>query len=137
LAVDVKTPWAVLPLLNQIKRYGIQKRVLVWCTSAWAVRYAVRAAPEVEIAYLKDLTDPAQNQAFLAKARLLGAKAVSADWRAMDDRFVTGAQALGLRVYSFHKDYELTAEKLASGLDGIITDHVESAREAVAKLPSP
>jgi glycerophosphoryl diester phosphodiesterase len=131
LAVDVKSPWAVVPLMHQIKRRGMEKRVLVWCTSALAVRYAVRVAPSVEVAYLKDLTDPAGNRAFMAKARRLGARAISADWRAINSQFVTESHALGLRVYSFDKGQDLTPEKLASGLDGLITDRIADARSAL------
>src|SRR3972149_103464 len=54
LAVDVKTPWAVAPLRRETRRRRLEKRVLVWCQSALAVRYAARYAPDVEIAYLKD-----------------------------------------------------------------------------------
>ncbi|HLF79300.1 MAG TPA: glycerophosphodiester phosphodiesterase [Dehalococcoidia bacterium] len=131
LAVDVKSPWAVLPLMRQIKRRALEKRVLVWCTSALAVRYAVHAAPQVEVAYLRDLTDPAANRAFIAKAQRLGARAISADWRAIDAQFIAAANARGLRVYSFDKGQDLAPEKLTSGLAGLITDRIAEARSAV------
>lgn len=131
LAVDVKSPWAVVPLMRQIKRGGMEKRVLVWCTSAWAVRYAVRSAPDVEVAYLKDVRKPEAKRDFIAKARLMGAKAISAHWLAIDAEFVAAAHALGLKVYSFHERFELTPEKLASGLDGLITDFVAEARVSI------
>jgi glycerophosphoryl diester phosphodiesterase len=131
LAVDVKSPWAVVPLMRQIKRRGMEKRVLVWCTSAWAVRYAVRSAPDVEVAYLKDVREPEAKRDFIAKARLMGAKAISAHWLAIDAEFVAAAHALGLKVYSFHERFELTPEKLTSGLDGLITDVMAEARAAI------
>jgi glycerophosphoryl diester phosphodiesterase len=131
LAVDVKTPWAVIPLVKAIKRRGLQARTLVWCQSALAVRYAVRAAPEAEVAYLKDVRDPAGKLAFLAKAKRLGAQAVSAHWDAVDAEFVASAHSIGLRVYSFDYRNELAPAKLRAGLDGLITDHVVAAREAL------
>jgi glycerophosphoryl diester phosphodiesterase len=128
LAVDVKTPWAVVPLLREIRRRGMEERVLVWCTSALAVRYAASRAPGVEVAYLKDVTDVADKRAFIAKAQRLGAKAVSAHWLAVDEAFVAAAHAAGLRVYSWHGGHELTPEKLRAGLDGLITDFPKEAR---------
>jgi glycerophosphoryl diester phosphodiesterase len=132
LAVDVKTPWAIVPLLREMRRRGLGKRVLVWCTSALAVRYAASRAPEAEIAYLKDVTRAAEKQAFLARAKSLGARAVSAHWLAVDADFVAAAHAIGLRVYAWHSEYALTEEKLSAGLDGLITDYPVEARAAVA-----
>jgi hypothetical protein len=134
LAVDVKAPWAVIPLLREVMRRGIESRVLVWCTSALAVRYALRVAPAVEVAYLKDSTSPAAKRAFLGRAVQLRAAAVSAHWLAIDADFVAAAHALDLRVYSYHGGYALTPAKLCSGLDGLITDYVREARQALAAL---
>jgi glycerophosphoryl diester phosphodiesterase len=134
LAVDVKTPWAVLPLLREIRRRRLQGRVLAWCTSALAVRFLTSRAPEVETAYLKDSSDRERNLRFIGKARHLGARAVSAHWDAIDAGFVAAAHGLGLRVYSWDGGRPLTPEKLTAGLDGLITDRIELAREALAAL---
>jgi glycerophosphoryl diester phosphodiesterase len=116
--------------VREIKRRRLQQRVLVWCTSALAVRYAVRRLPDVEVAYLKDVTDARGKREFIWKARLLGAKAISAHWRAIDAAFVDFAHSYGLRVYSYHGAVPLTPEKLRAGLDGLITDYPAKAREA-------
>jgi glycerophosphoryl diester phosphodiesterase len=134
LAVDVKDPWAVVRLVREIKRRGLQSRVLIWCTSALAVRYAVRALPDAEVAYLKDVVDAEGKRRFLQKARGLGARAVSAHWRAIDSEFVAEAHALSLSVYSYHAGAALNPEKLASGLDGLITDIPKIARQAFALI---
>ncbi len=131
LAVDVKSPWAIVPLMREVKRRSLEKRVLVWCTSAWSVRYAVRASKDAEVAYLKDVLDEEEKRDFIAKARLLGAKAVSAHWMAIDSEFVAAAHALGLKVYSYNQRYELTRDKLTAGLDGLITDSVVEAKAAL------
>jgi glycerophosphoryl diester phosphodiesterase len=136
LAVDVKTPWAVIPLVQEMKCRRIEQRVLIWCTSALAVRYAVWRTPSVEVAYLKDVTSEAGKRRFLAKAVLIGAHAVSAHWDAIDARFVAAAHALGLRVYSWHGAAPLTPEKLDSGIDGLITDYPRDARAAYEALAS-
>ena len=134
IAVDLKTPWAVVPLLREVKRRGIASRTLVWSASALCVRYALRRNPGWEVAYYKDFADGHSNRALVDKAQGLGAQAVSLDWRAIEAGIVSYAHEAGLRVYSWHKDYELTAEKLASGLDGLITDHPARAHQAVAEL---
>jgi len=132
VAVDVKTPWAILPLLSEVKRREIATRTLVWTPSALCARYASRRNPGWEVAYYKDFDDADSNRAFIDKARRLGAQAVSLDWRAVDAELVSYAHGAGLRVYSWHKDFELTPEKLASGLDGLITDHPAKARQVLA-----
>ena len=131
LAIDVKTPWAVLAL-GAIEQRGIANRTLVWCSSGVAVRYATRRNPGWEVAHYKDFEDAGENRDFIAKSKRLGAKAVSLDWRAIDAALVAYAHALGLRVYSWHKDYDLTEAKLQSGLDGLITDHPAKARQALS-----
>jgi len=102
--------------------------------SASSAATFARFAPEVEVAYLKDVVDAAGKQAYIAKARRIGAGAVSVHWRAVDADFVAAAHALGLRVYSWHRGFELTPAKLAAGLDGLITDHPRAAREAIDLL---
>jgi glycerophosphoryl diester phosphodiesterase len=134
LAVDVKTPWAVIPLVQEIRKRRLEARTLIWCTSAIAVRYAARALPSVEVAYLKDVTDHEGKRRFIEKAKRLGAKAVSAHWRAIDAAFVAAAHGLGLRVYSYHGGHIMTPDKLSAGLDGLITDFPVEAREALTKL---
>ncbi len=134
LAVDVKTPWAVVPLMSAIRRRGLDERTLVWCTSALAVRYAVRQRGGAEVAYLKTAPAEPGKGRFLAKARRLGADAVSAHWSAIDADYVAAAHALGLKVYSYHEGYELTADKLRAGLDGLITDLPRAARAAYEAL---
>lgn len=134
IAVDIKTPWAVVSLLSEVKRRDIAKRVLVWTPSALCARYAVRRNPGWEVAYYKDFADAGNNRSFIDKARRLDAQAVSLDWRAVEAGLVAYAHEAGLRVYSWHKDYELTPEKLSSGLDGLITDHPAKARHAVSAV---
>jgi glycerophosphoryl diester phosphodiesterase len=134
LAVDVKTPWSVIPLLRQLRRRRLESRVLVWCSSALALRYVARRAPKVEAGYLNDVVDAEGKAAFILKARRIGAMAVSAHWQAIDADFVGAAHALGLRVYSWHQRFALDAGKLKTGLDGLITDSPKAAREAIASL---
>jgi glycerophosphoryl diester phosphodiesterase len=132
LAVDVKTPWAMLPLISQVKRRGLESRVLIWCTSARACRYAASRLPTVEFAYLKTALDPEAKRAFLDTAVSTGARAVSTHWQAVDAAHVGEAHKRGLRIFSWHDKYDLTPEKLRAGLDILITDFPRQAREAYA-----
>ena len=131
LAVDIKTPWAVIALARSVKRRGIATRTLVWCSSAIAVKYAVRGHLDWEVAHYKDFEDAGSNRIFAERAREIGAHAVSLDWRAIDTDLVEFIQKLGLKVYSWHKEYDLTESKLAAGLDGLITDYPAMTREAI------
>lgn len=137
LAVDVKTPWAIFALVRAIKQRYLEDRVLVWCTSALDVRYASRRLPHSETAYLNDVQTPDGKRAFVEKARSLGARAISAHWLAIDSGIVDDAHRHALQVYSYHSGYDLAADKLTAGLDGLITDFPVEARQAVASITKP
>jgi len=130
IAIDVKTPWSVFILVSELRKRALGGKALVWCSSALAARYVLRRASEAEVAYYKDFEDPESNLLFIDRAKRLGAHAVSLDWRAIGPETIGHARARGLKVYSWHKDYELTAEKLA-GLDGLITDYPARARQVI------
>lgn len=132
LAVDIKTPWAVIALAGAVRRRGLAARTLVWCSSALAVRYAAKRNLGWEVAHYKDFADAGDNRAFIQRAGRIGAHAVSLDWRAIDADLVAFAHGRGLRVHSWHKDYDLADAKLTAGLDGLITDYPAKARLAVA-----
>ncbi len=128
LAVDVKTPWAVGRLLREVRRRQMEPRVLFWCTGARAVQWVAKRAPEIETAYLNDARTPGGLRWFLDTAVDVGAQAISAHWDAISAEFVGQAHERGLRVYSWHRRSDPTAEKLRAGLDGLITDHPAKAR---------
>jgi glycerophosphoryl diester phosphodiesterase len=134
LAADIKTPWAVMALASAVRKRGMAERTLVWCSSALAVKWAAKRNLGWEVAHYKDFEDALNNRAFIENARRIGARAVSLDWRAIDAGLVAFAHERGLRVYAWHKDYELSEAKLRAGLDGLITDYPEKAREAVTTL---
>jgi glycerophosphoryl diester phosphodiesterase len=133
-AADIKTPWSVVALASAVRRRDIGPRVLVWCSSGLAVRFAAGRDLGWEVAYYKDFADAASNRSFIDKAERLGAHAVSLDWRAIDAELVSYAHTHGLRVYAWHKEYGLTPDKLASGLDGLITDYPALSREALEAI---
>jgi glycerophosphoryl diester phosphodiesterase len=134
LAVDVKTPWSIVALARAVSQRSIAPRTLAWCSSALVVRYAVRSMLGVEVAYYKDFEDGPSNLEFIGKAARIGAQAVSLDWRGLNRDVVAAAHALGLKVYSWHKEYPITAEKLDTGLDGLITDHPARSRATIEAI---
>ena len=134
LAADIKTPWAVVALAGAVTRRGIADRTLVWCSSGLAVKWAARRNLGWEVAHYKDFEDTDSNRAFIENAKRIGAGAVSLDWRAIDASLVAFAHHLDLRVYAWHKEYELSEAKLRAGLDGLITDYPAKAREAIERL---
>jgi glycerophosphoryl diester phosphodiesterase len=133
LAADIKTPWAVLALASAARRRGIAGRTLVWCSSALAVKWAVKRNLGWEVAHYKDFEDRHNNRAFIRNAQRIGAGAVSLDWRAIDADLVGFAHGQGLKVYSWHKEYELAPDKLSAGLDGLITDYPARARDVLER----
>ncbi len=134
LAVDVKTPWSIFGLVGAIRGQRMEARTLVWCSSALVVRYAVRRLPGVEVAYYKDFEDGPNNIEFVGKAARIGAHAVSLHWLGVTKDVVAAAHSLGLKVYSWHKEYPVTADKLDSGLDGLITDYPARIRAEMMAL---
>ncbi len=98
------------------------------------MRYAAGRDLGWEVAYYKDFADAGSNRAFIDKAKRIGARAVSLDWRSIDTDLVSYAHTQNLRVYSWHKDYDLTPDKLESGLDGLITDYPAQSLEALAAI---
>jgi glycerophosphoryl diester phosphodiesterase len=134
LAVDVKTPWAIAALLAEVRRRRAEDRVLIWCTSARALRWVTARAPRIECAYLKKVFDPPAKQAFIETAARLGARAISAHWLAVEPGFVAAAHEAGLKVYSYDEGLPFDQDRLTAGLDGLITNRPEEARVAIAAL---
>jgi glycerophosphoryl diester phosphodiesterase len=133
VAVDLKTPWAAFPLLNEIRRRRTEKSALVWCSSGRVARYIAGESPEIEVALYKDLEEQEANRRLIDTAANLGLRAVSLDWRSITPALVEYAHARNLRVYTWHREADLSDEKLACGLDGIITDHPARVRNVLSR----
>jgi glycerophosphoryl diester phosphodiesterase len=133
VAIDLKTPWAVFPLLNEIRGRGIERRALVWCSSSRVARYIAGKSPQTEVALYKDLEEQAANRRLIDKAAGLGLRAVSLDWLSLMPPLVEYGHSRGLRVYSWHREFDPSDEKLACGLDGIITDHPARVRGVLGR----
>ena len=128
LAVDLKDVRAAKAVLRLIKVRGMESRALLWSKEDRAVVYFVREAAGIEVSLLRDAIDPEGQRRFLEDADRLGARGISADWRAVNPQFVGGAHERGLRVYSLSHDLDSVAKKVAAGLDGVVTDQPRRVR---------
>lgn len=135
VAIDIKDASAAAPTLAEVRRWGVSDRVLLWSRRRRAVRYLVRAAPDIEVALLRDTHRPRSTHRYLRDAVRCGAAAVSVHQSQLDAAMFAQARALGLRVYAWLRSPAIQAELLPdavdAGLVGVITDWVP---EAIALL---
>jgi len=130
----VKDAGASAATLRVVRKHGLESRVLFWSYQEQAVRYFAKEAPEVETSLLRDPTDPEGLTRFLTDATAFGARGISAHWAAINPQFVAEAHSRRLKVYSWIRDLDTVAKKVACGMDGIVTDQpreVRSILEAV------
>ena len=133
IALEMKHASATAAAIAEVRRRGLESRALIWSPHAAAVRYAARAAPEIEPSLLRDARSPAGLRRFLDDAVRYGARGVSVDWRAVSSDFVAEAHARSLKVYSLSPDVDSTVANVACGLDGAITDWPAEVRAALPR----
>ena len=134
MAVEIKDHTAAAASLRTIRERRMEGRVLMWSYREQAVRLFAREAPQIESALLRDDTDPEGLKRFLTDARDWGARAISAHYAAINPPFIAEAHDRGLRVYSWIRDLESVAKKVACGLDGIVTDEPREVREILTSV---
>ncbi|MFE0106515.1 glycerophosphodiester phosphodiesterase [Streptomyces sp. NPDC059009] len=137
--VDVKAEPALLPLLDLIRRTGSWDRVCVGSFSESRVARAQRiAGPRLATSYgtrgvlalrLRSYGLPALPRGTAIAAQV---PEVHAGVRVVDRRFVRTAHARGLQVHVWTvNDRDRMTALLDLGVDGIITDHIETLREVL------
>ncbi len=131
MAIDVKEVQAAGPVIEEVRRHGARARVMLWAKSMPAVREFASSEPEIERALLRDTWTGRATRKFLADAERCRADAISARWGVITPAFVSEAHERGLRVYAMATDAESQAEKIAAGLDGVVTNWPEEALAAV------
>ncbi len=131
MAIDVKEARAAMPAIAEIRRQGAEERVLLWAKAGAAVSVFARELPRVERALLRDTTSARATRRFLEDAERCEAHAVSAHWDRITAEFVADAHRRGLRVYAMAQDPDSQASRLATGLDGVVTNWPEEALAAV------
>jgi glycerophosphoryl diester phosphodiesterase len=135
IAIDLKDPRAAEVTIEEIKRQGAEDRVLLWAQSMKAVKYFAKALPNVERALLRDTRAGKPTRQFLEDAKRCNADAVSAHWDRITPKFVTTAHNRGLKVYAMAQNAESQAEKIAMGLNGVVTNWPEEALASINGQP--
>jgi len=131
MAVDVKDPKAMAAAIAALRAGGRLADALLWSSGKPAVAEAVRSAPDVERAYLKNTLTESSAIAYCKEAADLGANAVSIMDISLTPKVVEAGHDLGLVVYAWVRKLASQEKVIASGPDGIVTDHVTEARKAL------
>ncbi|GGR59225.1 glycerophosphodiester phosphodiesterase [Streptomyces roseolus] len=137
--VDLKTESALAPLVDLISRTDAWDRVLVSSfTEARIARAQRLAGPRLATSYgvtgvaalrLRSLGLPAPLRAGAVAAQV---PETQGGVRVVDRRFVRAAHARGLQVHVWTvNDPERMESLLDLGVDGIMTDHLETLREVL------
>ncbi|MFD5766706.1 glycerophosphodiester phosphodiesterase [Streptomyces sp. NPDC127049] len=137
--VDLKTESALVPLVDLVSRTGAWDRVLVSSfTEARIARAQRLAGPRLATSYgvtgvaalrMRSLGVPAPLRAGAVAAQV---PETQGGIRVVDRRFVRAAHARGLQVHVWTvNDAERMDSLLDLGVDGIMTDHLETLREVL------
>jgi myo-inositol-1(or 4)-monophosphatase/deoxyribonuclease-2 len=135
VAVDTKDGGAADAVLDAVRETGAADRVLLWSQHMPAVRTFVRALPEAQVGLLRDTFDPSGHERFLADARAIGARAVSAHQDAATPKFIAAARERDIAVFTWFQRADKQTARLAqlvdAGLAGVVTDWPAQAREVL------
>ncbi len=130
MAVDVKVPRALHPVLSEIVRQDAGDRVMLWSKQASVIKFTATNHPQIEGSLVRHVRTDRGRRALVAAARRCAARGISIRWDAVTAELVDAARADGLRLYAVCADAEPPAEALA-WLDGITTEWPEHARATI------
>jgi glycerophosphoryl diester phosphodiesterase len=121
MAIDVKDPFAAGAVVAEIRNQDAASCCLFWSQHDTAVALAVEQLSEVESALLRDTSSAEATAAFVADARRLGARAISAHWSQVGPDLAERCERSGLRLYAWCKRRTIDCTKLRL-LAGLVTD---------------
>jgi len=130
MAVDVKVPRALHPVLAEVVRQDATDRVIVWSKQPSVIKFTATNHPEIEGSLVRHVRTDRARRAYLAAAERSGARCISVRWDTLTPELVDAARERGLRIYAWCHAPELPAEALG-WLDGVTTEWPEEARAAV------
>jgi glycerophosphoryl diester phosphodiesterase len=130
VAIHVKVPGAIDPILDEVRNQGRQRDVMVWSQQALPLRVAADREPEIEASLLRDTFTSWGHRSLLRAAQRCGARGVSVHWQAVTPTFVARAHQIGLVIYSWRQSPSVPPDKLPL-LDGLVTDWPAEARAMV------
>lgn len=130
MAVEIKVPRAVHPVLAAIVERGVEQRVMIWSRHPSVVRFVADRHPAIEASLQHELRSPRSRRALGATVERCRAAGVSTRIDAVTPELVTVVRELGRRLYARCGRDDLTTARLAD-LDGVVTDWPEAARAVV------
>lgn len=133
LAVDVKVPRAVHPVLEEVVRRDAEDRVLLWAHHPSVVRFCADRHPGIEASLLSTAATPRRLRSLSASAARCRASGVSVHWDALTPDLAAEVRRRGLRLYSWCRTPDPDAARLRL-VDGVLTDWPDVSRAAVDGL---
>jgi glycerophosphoryl diester phosphodiesterase len=134
MALDLKAPSALGPTVELLAQRNMLERAALWVRDPDHVRRAATLAPESERALLRNTMNPAKTSGYLHDAVACGATAVSIHQRGLTTEAVKEAKGLGLTVYCWVLDMGGLAEVIRTGVDGVVVDSPDLARQQAESL---
>jgi len=132
LAIDIKDPSAAGAVLAEVRRCDVAAPVLLWSQKGRVVRSLTRAAPDIEVALLRDTHTSKAHGRLLDDAVRWEARAISIHQDAATPELIERARQRGLRTYTWFQDLAAQRTTPWTGLAGVVTDWVREARQARA-----
>lgn len=130
LAVEIKVPRAVHPVLAAVVEREAQARVLIWAHQPSVVRFVADRHPTVEASLQTELRTERARRGLRTTVTRCRAAGLSTRIGAVTPDLVDEVRNLGLRLYARCGTSDLTPERIAP-LDGVVTDRPEAARAVV------
>ena len=130
MAVEIKVPRAVHPVLAEVVEQRAEDRVLIWARHPSVVRFVADRHPAIEVSLQHEARTARALAATTTRCRAAG---LSTRIEAVTPELVSEVRDLGLRLYARCARADLVPARLA-GLDGVVTDWPEEAR-AVLDAP--
>lgn len=128
LAVDVKDAAAMPAVVAQLRAAGVLSSTRLWCRSPSVVAWAAGAAPESEVALLRNTRTERESMRYLDDTVRAGAAAVSLHQRAVTPAVVTAAHERGLVAFGWVVEAQAHGQVIDAGVDGVVTDWIPLAR---------
>lgn len=130
MAIDVKVPRAIHPVLDEVRNQQADARVMIWSRHPSVVRFSADRRPGIESTLLRDTRTAWGRRALLRAARRCGAHGISPGWDAITPDFVARVRDQGLVCYAWCRTPDPPRATLAL-LDGVVTDWPDEIRRLV------
>ena len=131
LAIHVKVPRAIHPVLDEVRNQRAESRVWIWSEHGSAVRFTADRHPEIETSLLRPTWSRQAGRGLLAAARRSGARGVGTYWRSVTAEVADAVHGAGLQFTSWCRTPDVDLDK-AARLDGIVSDWPDRVRATIA-----